>query len=522
MTTILPTPAPVNTPASVSPSVSSPPIAAGRVLTALVLYILAALPFVADTAAVGTEARLLLRAASVSLLCVAGLRLITGLAGNTHAFVHWRVGAWLPLWTAIGSGAASVTWLGPQTLAGAQRIALSSVVDALGLIAAGILMWTVGYLVGVPTTVRTGARHTLRSLLRGTTPEFRGAWLPWALYAAGSVARLANLVLTGGFGYLGEPSTALAAPPYANLISIVSMLCVFAIAVAAYQTFLARPPGGRLRLCLLVAAEVVVGALAGGKQSFVIAALAVLIPYAATRGRLPWRVLVVSAVLFAWIVVPFNTAYRDVVRGDLGALSPAAAMATAPGVLVDVVTRSAPGALLVTSADALLRRVRATDPVAIIAQRTPADIAYRSPLEFAVAPLIGITPRALWPGKPVFSTGYEFNQVYYGLPASYYSSSAITPLGDLYRHGGWLVLAVGMLAFGMGCRLFDTLFAAEADPRALFFLLVFLPVLVKSEVDLVALLVSVPSNVIACVLGVQLACRRSGSRGRAAHTPQIT
>jgi hypothetical protein len=142
---------------------------------------------------------------------------------------------------------------------------------------------------------------------------------------------------------------------------------------------------------------------------------------------------------------------------------------------------------------------------------TPDTIPYRSPLELASAPFVGLIPRAIWPDKPVFANGYQFSQEYYGTSSRTYTSAAVTPLGDLYRHGGLVVVAIGMLLLGMVCRLFDLVIRPDLDPRTICFVLVFLPVIVKSEMDVYTLLLSIPTGIVTALLGSRLICRRERS-----------
>jgi hypothetical protein len=217
------------------------------------------------------------------------------------------------------------------------------------------------------------------------------------------------------------------------------------------------------------------------------------------------RVLLIGGLLFLWVIVPFNTAYREAIRGQHRALSPSEAISAAPAIATDVVRSGSPAARLGDSGITMLYRVREIDNMAMIMQRTPVAIAYRSPLEFVSAPLIGLVPRAVWPDKPVLANGYRFSKEYYGSTA--YTSTAITTVGDLYRHGGWSVALAGMLLLGACCRMFDMLFRPESDVRAVCFLLVFLPMVVKAEVDVVAMIASVPAAVVTALLGAHLMCR---------------
>jgi hypothetical protein len=388
------------------------------------------------------------------------------------------------------------------------------VVYALKVFVAATVVWTVGYLTPIPGLVRRNVGRGIGWLLRGTTPALCGAGVPWVMYGIGSLARLATILLTNRLGYVGDATGLVSqARPYSLALECVAALCVFAIAASAYRALSPTISGGKATLWTLVGLEVVVGALAGGKQSFVVSILAVLIPYGATRGRLAMRILVPASLVFLFIIVPFNGIYRQMVRHGSAAstLSPTAATAVAPDVLYRAARPEAPLDVLSDSAAALLRRVRLIDSLAIVTQRTPSMIPYQDPLQFITAPFVGLIPRAAWPDKPVLATGYQFSQDYYQLPASMYTSSSITPVGDLYRHGGWPIAIAGMFLIGVACRLFDTLFRPEIDPRAVCFLLVFLPTMVKSEIDLYALEVAVPANLLTAALGAHLICRRRSS-----------
>ncbi len=481
-------------------------------LTALLVTI-AVLPLLpAGFRPLSTGTQLVLGAATVMLLCAAALHLVLQVPGGEHGVARWRVGPWYLLWGGVAFGLSSLTWLAPQT-GTATRIAVPSVVDGLHLYALSVVVWTVGYLAGPPGFALAGSRRFVAALTRGTTATIGGRGMPWLLYAAGSAARLVTVVLTGHFGYLGDPSVLVVhALPYGQVLNVLSTFALFAVGAAAYRAFTVGSRADAVTLWVLAATEVVVGALAGGKESFVLSALAVLIPYGATRGRLSWRILVIGALVFLTVVVPFNIGYRQVVRNGSASLTPAAAVSVAPQVLSEVAHPGLWGPGLLDSSAEILKRVRNIDSIAIITQLTPSAIPYRSPAEFAEAPVVGLVPRALWPDKPVLTNGYEFSQQYYGLPSTVYTSTAVTPVGDLYRHGGWPVLVVGALLLGAAFRLFDRVFRPELDPRALCFVLAFLPQLVKAEIDIYSLITAVPSGIVAAALGARLMCRPARSR----------
>jgi hypothetical protein len=56
----------------------------------------------------------------------------------------------------------------------------------------------------------------------------------------------------------------------------------------------------------------------------------------------------------------------------------------------------------------------------VITQRKPDGAGLLSPAQLVEAPIATLVPRAVWPGKPILNTGYEFSQIYYALPATVY------------------------------------------------------------------------------------------------------
>ena len=128
------------------------------------------------------------------------------------------------------------------------------------------------------------------------------------------------------------------------MLSALASCAPLAVGAAALQVFREGRREARLSLIVLFTAQIVMGAVAGGKGSFVIAVLAVVIPWT-TAGRKPSNAavtwLAVAAAAFLLIVIPFNQAYRATARGATGSLTPGQALSAAPGVLSQVLAPSA-------------------------------------------------------------------------------------------------------------------------------------------------------------------------------------
>ena len=366
---------------------------------------------------------------AASLLC-----LVSGGQGKALGLGRWWFGSWTLLWYGIAFGVATLTWVQPQTGTPAE-ISPSSVLRALWLVAVGMTLWVLGYLAGPGRPARRFGNKVMAALSLRFTPEVRSPLAPWILYAVGTSARIATVATTGVLGYVGNIQSAVTtASSYQQLLGDLGLCAPLAVTAAALQVYRDRVPGARVTLTVLFLAEIAFGAAAGGKESFIITILAVAIPFTTGRrrvhkGLLRFAALALVGLVFLLIVVPFNHAYRSNARSVSGTLSVSQALDAAPGIFGQTIGTGNVGGVLTSSASFMLVRIREIDSPAIIVQRTPAQIRFLSPLQLVTAPVVALVPRAVWPGKPLLDSGYDFSQTYYELPATVYSASAITPVG---------------------------------------------------------------------------------------------
>ena len=232
-----------------------------------------------------------------------------------------------------------LTWGQPQTTGIAAEIAVSSVLRALWLVAVGMTAWALGYWIGPGQATRGLAARVMGTLRRRFAAEVRSPAAPWILYAIGIAARLASTATTGRFGNVGDASSAVStASGYGGILGALTLCAPLGVAAAALLVFRERLPGARITLAVLFVIELAFGAAAGGKESFVIAVLAVAIPFSAAHRRLPKAMLIASILIFLVVVVPFNQAYRGAVRQGSVTLTPRQAVSAAPGILRQAVT----------------------------------------------------------------------------------------------------------------------------------------------------------------------------------------
>ena len=420
---------------------------------------------------------------------------------------RWKIGPWTMLWYGLTFGISTVTWSQPQT-GDAAEIALSSVLKALWLIAVGMTAWVIGYLAGPGQPLRGAATRAMGRLSHRFTADVRSLAAPWILYAIGLAARLATTATTGVFGYVGDPSSLVStASGYGGILGTLTLCAPLAVAAAALQVFRERIRQARTTLAVLFLFEVAFGAAAGGKASFVIAGLAVAIPFSAARLRLPKAALLLGVFVFLVVIIPFNQAYRNAARQGPATLTPRQAIAAAPGIMGQVVTGQNLTTIVPKSAAYLLQRNRQIDSPAIILQRTPGQRPFLSPVQLVEGPVAAMVPRAVWPGKPLILTGYKFSQEYFELPPTLYTSTAVTAVGGLYMHGGWVPVLGGMLLLGCGVRLLDDVLDVRANPHAIFLILLIFPNFVGGQEDWLSLLATIPATLCIWLLAVAVTFR---------------
>ena len=441
---------------------------------------------------------------AASLLCLVGAG-----RGMSLGLGSWRLGSWTMLWYGVSFGLATLTWLQPQT-GSATQISLASLPPALWLVATGMTLWSLGYLACPARPGRRLASRVTAMLARRFATKVRSPLAPWILYAIGSAARVAFALTTGSFGYVGNvQSVVTTASGYQQALNVLGSCGPLAVAAAALQVYRERLPGARVTLCVLFVAELAFGAASGYKQNVILTILAVAVPYTLTRRRMHKGLLIFAVLVVMLVVIPFNQAYRNVARGPTGTLSTGEALSAAPAILAHTIGNRDISGALSASASYLLIRVRNIDGPAIIMQRTPGQIAFTSPIQLAEAPLVSLVPRAIWPDKPIIDTGYQFSQDYYELPSSVITASAITPVGDLYRHGGWIPVIIGMFLLGCVTRFLDDGMDVLGNPYAAFLFILLFPPFVNQEDDWAALLAAIPSTLLVWLLAIYLTFRRA-------------
>jgi len=491
-----------------------PMLIAGLLLVAAT----AALVMVAISS-IAVNDQILWGALALTAFCTGLLLLMSALGGyGGLGLGTWRIGPWSLAWGALAFGPATISWLGPQTGPPAE-ILPGSVVRALWLIGVAMALFTMGYCGGPRRLASSLAKRATSRLTSRFTDDIRGPAVPWTLFGVGVAGQAASALVTGHLGYVGSASASTTATTgYSQFLTLLGECLPLAVAAAAMRAYRTRHLMARLTLAILFIAAIIAGAVAGGKTSFIVAVLAVIIPRTTIRGRFPAGLLVAAVACFLLIVIPFNLTYRASARGSV-TLTTGQAVAAAPAIAGQVLADDFSPSVLGQSASYLAQRIRTIDSPAIIMQRTPSQIPYINPGQLAVSPLLDVIPRLLWPGKPILDVGYQMSQEYYELPPQVYTSSDITPEGDLYRHGGWFVLAIGMFLIGCGARIVDEVADLRRSIHGTFLILLLFPGLVLAGSDCATLLAGIPQMILLWFAVVTLSFTRRTAKPVGAWPP---
>jgi hypothetical protein len=478
--------------------------------------LIAALFFVATAAAltVGAMSAVLIGdqivwgAVALATLCTGLLLLMSAATGGDGlGLASWRVGPWSLVWGALAFGLATITWIGPQA-GPAAEILPSSILRALWMLALAMVMLTAGYCAGPYRFAVAHARRAVDAVTGQLTDDIRGPAVPWVLFGIGVAAQLGYALLTGHLGYIGNAAAAVTtASGYSQYLAVAGDCVPLSVAAAAVRAYQTRVAGAWVSLTVLFGGAICVGAVIGGKESFVVAILAVIIPRAVIRRRLPAGAVVAALLFFLLIVIPFNLSYRASARGTV-TLSTSQALAAAPAIAGKVLASDFSPSVVQRSGSYLAERVRTIDSPAIILQRTPAQIPFSSPADLITSPVVNLIPRILWPGKPILAEGYQVSQQYYQLPAQLYTSSDVTPEGDLYRHGGWFTLIAGMFLGGCGIRILDEVTDLRRSVRGGFLIILLFPDIVQAGSDCSTLLAGIPGYLLLWLAVCTLSFRR--------------
>lgn len=437
----------------------------------------------ATSADTGLSSRLWIAAMGSAVVGAGCLVLLTPAVRQQDGPFLARLGPATVVLYTLTFGCLGLAWLSAQS-GSKQVIDAEQIPPAILVAMVGLAALTFGYVCGPPAGLVRAARAAVTNRFPSGGRSLRVPSIAVWLYLTGTLARGLRLS-TGQYGYLQDASQTLASPsPFAQALSMMEALTGIGLVVAALDCFsFSRSLRSRIILACLAVVEIAVGLASASKEDVLFTLVTLALVWTFAGRKLP-VLPTLAAALIVLLLFPFTTEYRSTARsGDSGQISASTALAQLPDAAGDTLDSATPESVAVDGPSVVARRLRQIDNVALVRQKTPDEIPYRPVTSLVQGPLVALVPRALWPSKPIISTGRDFSQDYYELPSSLYSANAITVPGDLIRHGGLPPLMIGLAILGIVLRLFDRALSPARDPRHL---VVYVPLflhLIKLESD---------------------------------------
>jgi len=273
---------------------------------------------------------------------------------------------------------------------------------------------------------------------------------------------------------------------YMDLLVSLGNLLIAAMVISAIEVF-AKGSKGFIKFLFWVsiAFSLGFGAISGMKSQMLLPLIVLVLVYGITKRRIPRAAFLLPLLLM--VVYPFVNAYR--VNLESGYRNEATTISGLRDVLwksfVDVAfshgstSDQAKGALdMTTSRLSLLTYVH--DIIEL-----PAPSLLNGDERVWLAPVYPLIPRFLWKDKPVLNKGQRLS-IALGRPDT--TSSAVTPIGDLYTLYGTVGVVVGMFLYGIGLQSYmNWICRGVLSERGLFVYLSLIVPLINLENDVVSL-----------------------------------
>lgn len=404
-------------------------------------------------------------------------------SGVRISLATFRVGAWMNISFILQFGLTSFLWV-VDTPQDVNRVQISWIPNAQMASAVGWLCVIIGYRLGSGLRF-SGTRARRREAWRDRAISIRGVGLLMVLGVAGTAINIAS----NNYGFASDVTAQLNAPsPFTYMFALMGGLLGVAVLLASGEYARTRAPSWLLILVVALSISLLNGTFSGMKSALIQPFLAALLGFGMVRRRLPWKSLIATALAYLLIVAPFVYGFRIAIRQ--GSERKAA---------IDVIT-DLPGTIRESfdnaegfKVESAFWRFSQVSYVAPVTELSPTAVPFRSPVELVQAPLISIVPRLVWPGKPVLDVGLQLTQEYYD--SNTVNAAAITPFGDLYRHGGWLPLAFGSVVLGLLARVIDNLWRALRWPLGAILTLSTFFMMVRMELTMLEILYALPGLV---------------------------
>jgi hypothetical protein len=303
---------------------------------------------------------------------------------------------------------------------------------------------------------------------------------------------------TGLFAYAADPGLRSSAAGILQWLTLLANLLDFALLVSAVELFSKRSVPQAIRVVFWVSflLSVGFGVISGMKAELLHPIANVVIVFAITRRRLP-RAAVVLPFLLVLVVYPFVNAFRDNLNSGYRA------QFNTLGGMEQTLVQSFNDAFLsfgATSGGTRKENLQtATSRVSYLTYvRDVSSLPVPSMLgggeKVWMAPIYPLVPRFLWPGKPVLNKGQRLS-ILLGRPDT--TSSAPTPIGDMYALYGTYGVVLSMLFWGACLQLYMNWIGSRGvNERGLFIFMLMLTSLLEQEYDFIGLIAAAEQRLI--------------------------
>ncbi len=353
-------------------------------------------------------------------------------------------------------------------------------VKAMFLVAAGFTAFWVGSWVAM-------RRATLRFRPKSVLTSDRVALATVPMLGIGIVVKL-FLWKAGLSSYMAEAADREAAGSYLQWVGIGEKLLIASMVISGIE-FLGKKSTNlavRLVFWLSLGASLFFGLISGMKSEFLAPLALVVLILWTTRGRLPRSVFVLPVLLV--LMYPFVNSYRHTLnngyRQEATSISGLAAIMedsfkeaytpradTEEGTLDSGVANSSDRLSLISCVRLIVG--------------LPSPSLLNGDEKLWMAPIYPFIPRAIWKSKPVLNKGARLSVA---AGDSAFTSTAVTPIGDLFILGGVPAILLGMLLYGVILQLLMNWIAGDFAEKGLFIYLSSLPMLTGLENDVVSMI----------------------------------
>jgi hypothetical protein len=177
------------------------------------------------------------------------------------------------------------------------------------------------------------------------------------------------------------------------------------------------------------------------------------------HGKLPWRTLLILALLLVFVVFPFFNTYRW--------LDPQISIASRAAMTGRIISHWDSDTFLSASLVSVKRRLALVNSVAVVVRDTGRWVPYAEGRTLFMPAMAIFIPRMIWPDKPSFALGREFGETFRIVSVlDEKTSVAATVPGELYWNYDLPGVILGMALWGAVLRFFYRRYgqAAGLDP----------------------------------------------------------